>query len=909
MRTYEQRLKNIRAKAKANKRAKRTIAATLVTMSAIALLIYGTLFAEPLRDADTPTNGPALMQPTQPTHMDAPTEPTDAETPPTAGTRPTQTEPSETTPNDPIGKQVYDITIAGIFNQDIIRKQIQRFNETNEHGILFHVTFEDYNEDQMVDVFANGSANVDIFCFETADTERLIGLKALSALEDDVAAAVSVANVPISVNAVMCNSTLYAYPMSGGQGVAMYYDKSVISEEDTKSIESLLSACEANNRDFAIQLRNAWFLMSFFVSTGCVSEWQVDENGEFVSCYDTFNSEEGMIAARCIQKILNSPSHVDSLNIMNDSGEPAAVLISGAWSYYDAKAVLGDNLGIAAYPSFTVNETKYQMTMSTNFTSLGVRPQEDPVRETALHLLAQYLTGEICQQEQLTEHYLLPTNLAVRESEGNLSDPLYSAIIKQGEYARILGEKHASWWDYTVLIAEEIKNGIDLQSVLEAHQKRVESLIKVYSDAFTVIGTINDDWWRIDLPMQRQVDGKWVTVEAYTMDAGTQFKVRQNEQWQVYYPIEGNFVVEEAGTYFIALDPTTGTITLLEVEQPEPPMDTSDWVWINCVIEGQYMTNKDENVIITQCVYDQYGNLLQFVRLKDGRTIVLDEYAYDERGNILSAPNVNNYQTMYVYDEYGRLVSESWKQNQDEALIRYFYDEIGNLIQKESYTDDVLDTVNTMTYDADGRILTEVKDNINNTYLPDYYHYWEYDLNGDLLSYKIYYGDVLRHVDSFIYDDDGRMTSQRTESDGELTGETTYTYNADGLLIREDRYHQALVAEGSPIVMTNSAVVYAYDKEGNLIQISWYEEDRLSMQENYDVNGNILSRDMGSSRTEWTYDEQGNLIAYDYYYEGTWSRGVRYTYASFLVPPWMAEQILNQQSKYLDYPGNWNGVR
>lgn len=99
MRTYNERLANIRSKAKANKRAKQTIVATLVTMTAIALLIYGALFAPPLRSVGTPTDGPALMQPTQPTHMDAPTEPTDVEMP--LPTKPAPMEPVFTEPLAP----------------------------------------------------------------------------------------------------------------------------------------------------------------------------------------------------------------------------------------------------------------------------------------------------------------------------------------------------------------------------------------------------------------------------------------------------------------------------------------------------------------------------------------------------------------------------------------------------------------------------------------------------------------------------------------------------------------------------------------------------------------------------------------------------------------------------------------
>ena len=70
-------------------------------------------------------------------------------------------------------------------------------------------------------------------------------------------------------------------------------------------------------------------------------------------------------------------------------------------------------------------------------------------------------------------------------------------------------------------------------------------------NAFTVIGSINGDGWTVDLPMEN-VDGVWVTKEAYTMDAGVEFKVRKGLSWDTAYPAS-NFVVETAGTYKIQL--------------------------------------------------------------------------------------------------------------------------------------------------------------------------------------------------------------------------------------------------------------------------------------------------------------------------------------------------------------------
>ena len=93
----------------------------------------------------------------------------------------------------------------------------------------------------------------------------------------------------------------------------------------------------------------------------------------------------------------------------------------------------------------------------------------------------------------------------------------------------------------------------------------VVSLVKVNpARGWTVIGSINGDAWTIDLYMEPNADGIWVTDKSYTMDKGVEFKVRFAKAWDESYGNgSANFVVEEAGTYFIQFDPTTHLITLV----------------------------------------------------------------------------------------------------------------------------------------------------------------------------------------------------------------------------------------------------------------------------------------------------------------------------------------------------------
>ena len=57
----------------------------------------------------------------------------------------------------------------------------------------------------------------------------------------------------------------------------------------------------------------------------------------------------------------------------------------------------------------------------------------------------------------------------------------------------------------------------------------------------------------------------WQSTEAYQMDAGVEFKVRQGLSWDNNFPAD-NFKVETAGTYYVQFEEATGTVSLVPAE-------------------------------------------------------------------------------------------------------------------------------------------------------------------------------------------------------------------------------------------------------------------------------------------------------------------------------------------------------
>ena len=465
----------------------------------------------------------------------------------------------------------YDITVwVAEAAVDLTKTQIDNFNKTNEDGIVINATIEAVGEsDAGTNMITDVEAGGDIYCFAQDQFARLVQAGALAKLGASATETVSAANDAGVVAAATVGDDLYAYPLTSDNGYFMYYDKSVISDDDVDSLETLIADCEAANKYFAFEMdTSAWYAASFFFATGCISEWTTDSEGAFVSVNDTFDSPAGLIAAKGMKKLVDSPIHLNS-SAADSFASDAAIVVTGTWAFDDVKAILGDNMGVTDLPSFEVDGTSYHLGSYNGCKLLGVKPQTEATKMAALHKLAQYLTGEECQMERFEALSWGPSNSNAQASEAVQSNPGLSALLLQSPYSIPQGQIHGSWWDIAKVIADDVKAATDdagLQAALDNYKAKIDALFTVSDDvknAWTVIGDINGDTWSVDIEMTETESGIWQTKDALTLNAGNEFKVRQGLSWDNAYPAD-NFVVETAGTYYIRLDVNSGEVSLVD---------------------------------------------------------------------------------------------------------------------------------------------------------------------------------------------------------------------------------------------------------------------------------------------------------------------------------------------------------
>ena len=390
----------------------------------------------------------------------------------------------------------YDIKVWVAENaRDLTEKQIQAFNDTNEFGFKFNATIEAVSEAVAADnMVTDVEAGADIYCFPQDQFARLVQAGALDPLGKKASEFVTENNAGGTVAAAKSGDQLYAYPLTADNGYFMYYDKSVIPDEDIDSLEKLIADCEGANKLFAFETNtSAWYLASWFFATGCVSEWTTDDEGNFISVNDTFNSDNGLIAVKGMEKLVKSPCHKSS-SAADEFANGAAIVVTGTWAYEDIQKILGDNMGVTDLPSFEVDGKEYHLGSFNGCKLMGVKPQADAVKGAALHRLAQYLTGEACQMERFNALSWGPSNLVDQASPEVQANPGLSALLLQGAYSRPQGQIHGSWWDIAKVIADDVKAAEDeagLKAALTNYYDKIDSLFNLDASALLFVGAWN----------------------------------------------------------------------------------------------------------------------------------------------------------------------------------------------------------------------------------------------------------------------------------------------------------------------------------------------------------------------------------------------------------------------------------
>ena len=303
-------------------------------------------------------------------------------------------------------------------------------------------------------VLADPEAAADVFAFADDQLNELVAAGALQEVllnPDDVKSR----NLAGSVNAATMNDKLYAYPMTADNGYFLYYDKSVLSEEDVQSMDTLLAKADASGKKFMMSLNDAWYIYSFYAGAGLKAT--LADDGINTVC--NWNEAPGADVTQAILDISTQPAFktgadADIVSGIKDGSCCAA--ISGTWNAGTAEETWGENYAATKLPTYTLNGEQVQMASFSGYKLVGVNPHSSNVGVAMM--LADYITNEDNQAKRFNDRKLGPSNINVNESEAVQNAPAIAALAAQSDYAT-LQRVGANYWSSAQSLGEILASG------------------------------------------------------------------------------------------------------------------------------------------------------------------------------------------------------------------------------------------------------------------------------------------------------------------------------------------------------------------------------------------------------------------------------------------------------------------
>lgn len=229
--------------------------------------------------------------------------------------------------------------------------------------------------DKAADVFLFGSTGLETLCQANALTEW--GGTYKQFVED---------NYPESlVDTLNFDGGLYGVPITTDT-YFMYYDKSVFSEEDAKSLDAMLEKGKV-----AFPLANGYYLAAFYLANGCTF---FGPNGQDRAAGIDLGGDKGVAVTNLLVDLVANPNFIvaepsDAIGMMREGNCNA--YICGTWQAAQTQELLGENYGVAPLPSVMIDGVNSQIRPFTSAKAVGVK-STTKYPEVSLNL-AMYLAG------------------------------------------------------------------------------------------------------------------------------------------------------------------------------------------------------------------------------------------------------------------------------------------------------------------------------------------------------------------------------------------------------------------------------------------------------------------------------------------------------------------------------------
>ena len=317
-------------------------------------------------------------------------------------------------------------------DQDLLREISDKFIEKyGNYGGKITINLGVQSESTAKDtVLTDPTAAADVYAFADDQLNELVKAGALQEVQlnaDDV----KNRNTPASVDAATMDGKLYAYPLTADNGYFMFYDKSFFTEDDVKSLDTMMEKAAAAGKKVSMDVANGWYLYSFYAGAGL--NLGLADDGVNTVC--NWNEAPGADVTQAVIDICKNPGFIalkdeEFTGKLKDGTLVAGV--NGTWRANDAAEVWGDNYAACKLPTYTLNGEQVQRASFSGFKLIGVNPHSANVG--AAMLLADFVTNEENEGLRFKERTQGPSNINALAAA---SSPALTAVVDQSEYATL----------------------------------------------------------------------------------------------------------------------------------------------------------------------------------------------------------------------------------------------------------------------------------------------------------------------------------------------------------------------------------------------------------------------------------------------------------------------------------------
>ena len=302
-------------------------------------------------------------------------------------------------------------------------------------------------------VSQDAEASADVFLYANDNLTTMTDADALVKFGGKYREEIEATNSQTSLDSVTKDGEIYGVPFAINTWF-LFYDKSVFSEEDVKNLDTMLEKGVVS-----FPFTNSWYLPAFYIGNGCT----LFGDGTDASAGVDFGGEKAQEVTDYLIDLESNPNFridADGSGIAGLRDGSINAMFSGSWDAAAVKEALGDNMGVAALPTYTLNGEEKQMYAYAGTKAVGVNTQSDYMVQAVE--LAIFLGNEYSQRLHYELENVVPCHTALLEDEEIMADEVVAAINDTFNRTSILQPNLAEMsncWTPVENMGKSIRNG------------------------------------------------------------------------------------------------------------------------------------------------------------------------------------------------------------------------------------------------------------------------------------------------------------------------------------------------------------------------------------------------------------------------------------------------------------------